>query len=770
MLHDDTCDGDSPDQQLLRLAHQRWSQATSGAPNNQRIRELEDIEFHDGNHWLAELRAARAGQVGGGGSPDIPARPCLTIPSTIPPVRVILNAEREADMGIEITPADDFAGLGIQGHDDAEIEVREGLTRRIQRTSEARDARTWAFARAVIAGTGVYAVSTRYASGQTFDQDIYVRKFYNQSSVVLDPAHEMSDGSDAEWGFIGVDMPIQQYRAEFPYAKDGQTVNPVSTASEEDFRAMGDEAPDWFAGEGDTRACRVVEYFYTVRTTRELALMPDGSTGWADELPEGAPTPLQTRSVIEKAIKWAKIDGYQVLDETDWPGPDMPFVKVVGEELQPYDKERRAQGIVRPMREPCFGLDVMVSKQMELIGLSPLPAWQYAEGQVEGYESWYDLSTTRAVGRLPYKQTDLEGRPAPPPFRVNVETPIQAVSASAMMFNEVIQSVSVHDPSLGKASPSLKSGKAIDSIINQDRHATGTFLDNLARSIRYEGQIINGLLYPIYGARPGRLARIIDGEGNPQTIAINQAPQLPQGQPGQPPAPKVYPLSKGFNANVVVKVSKDYDTRSEQQAEMLGQILSADPALMQVFGDLFFAAQKSMPGHQELADRMKLMLAPPVQSAIAAKAQGQEPLPPQVQAALQQTQQIQQENQQLKGIIQSKVAEVQAKGQIDLQKAQIDAQSALTLQQMKDATAIEVARINAAKAILDTHVAGQEEHLATGLRLAADAHSQATAQAHDAAMQAQEHNQAQALQAMNAEAARAQAEQAQPPEQAEGGQ
>ena len=81
------------------------------------------------------------------------------------------------------------------------------------------------------------------------------------------------------------------------------------------------------------------------------------------------------------------------------------------------------------------------------------------------------------------------------------------------MFDQAIQSTSgQHDPSLGKVDPSVKSGRAIKALQEQSARSSNHFLDNLQRSIRYEGQIINNLLYPIYG-RPGRIARILDKEG-----------------------------------------------------------------------------------------------------------------------------------------------------------------------------------------------------------------------------------------------------------------
>ena len=280
---DDDTQGDG-DAALLKLAHERFRLAQA-ADQAQRERELADLRFYAGDQWPPEVISARKGQDESNGLPAVPPRPTLTINKAREPVKLVLNQERQADMAVELVPADDF-GEGAQPISDAEITLREGLARRIQRSSEAADARTWAFARAVIAGRGYYGITTRFCAGKTWDRDIAVRRFFQQASVTLDPTHEEPDGSDAEWGFIGTDMPWDQYRAEFPTVDSH--VNPVVVADQDDFRALGDEAPEWFRSEGSQRSCRVVEYFYTVRTARTLAKLADGTSAWEDELPSGA--------------------------------------------------------------------------------------------------------------------------------------------------------------------------------------------------------------------------------------------------------------------------------------------------------------------------------------------------------------------------------------------------------------------------------------------------------------------------------------------------
>lgn len=728
--------------ELLKTARARWKQAED-AEQKQRERELSDLRFVALDQWPEAVRASRSGRQDAG-LPATPPRPCLTLDKINEPIKQVLNEERQSDMGLEIVPADDFGEL-IEPLDDQEIKVREGLVRRIQRSSEAKDARSWAFDRTLKAGRGFYSVMTRFVQSKSWDKEVYLRRFYNQGCVLLDPAHEQPDGSDADWGFVGVDMPGNQYDAEF--TKRNGKPNRVSDASDSEWRILQDEAPDWFTSDGEQRTVRVVEYYYTERTSKELALMPDGSSLWMDEVPEGM-KPIDTRMVIQKQIKWCKIDGCDddVLEETDWEGQFMPIVKVLGEELQPYDNERRVQGMTRAARDGQEGRNAMASKLVETVGLTPIPPFQATHAQVEGYEAWYAAATTRTLPYLPYNETGTAGNLQGPPTRTPLDTNISAIGAALQMFDENIQTNTMHDPSLGKSDPSLRSGKAIQAIQQQGRMGSSNFMENLARSMRYEGQIINDLLYPIYGKRPGRLARIINGQGEAETIQLGapptttmpgsmpmpgQAPRM-QMQPGKPPL-KQYTLTKDANFNVIIKVTRSYDSRREQEAQQLGDLLSAAPMLITWFGDLWFKNQDG-PGHTELAERAKLMLDPKIAQMLASKDSGQAPVPPQIQAQMQQGQQQLQQMQQVIQELQRKVETDEVKAKATIEKARIDADVAIKLQAMKDATEIRVAHIQAMKEAEDGVREDREEMIALGQQQAHEQAMQAQQQQHDQAM------------------------------------
>ena len=742
------------DKEFMETARARFKQGQE-ADEKQRERELEDLRFAAGDQWPADIVTIRQGNDGANGQPKVPARPMLTVNQTLEPLNQLLAQMSSADLGFELVSADDFSDL-IGEIDETEIKTREGLARRIQRDSQAIEARLWGADRGNICGRGYWAVLTRYVEGKTFDQEIYIDKIYNQNSVTLDPNREHFDGSDAEWGFVGHDMPEDEYEAQHGEV-DGKR-NRIADASDAEFRALGEDYPTWFTEDDTTktRSYRVVDYYYVEREPRQLLLLDDQSVAWADEAPDDAVV-LDARDVVERKVKWAKIDGYQILEETDFPSPYIPIVEYVARPIQPYDSQRRAEGIVRPMTDSGRGFNYMISRWVEAIGLSPLRSIMMAEGQDEGYElEWQSINTRTGIAH--YKQTDLVGRPAPPPgVPPTGNDVVGPISGAIQVFKESIHATTQsHGPSQGEADPALRSSKAIESVVANDQRGDSTIIGNWSRSIRQEGRIINSLLFPIYGTRPGRLASIIDPDGQQQTIMLNQPFQtVGQGKTARPvpssaPNAQKFKLTKDANVNVVVKVTKNYETLRQEQSAMIGQIISSDPAtMMSVFGDLFFKMQDG-PGHDEMAERMKAVLNPKVLAQIAAKSQGSH-VPPEVLAQLTNMQQQLQEKDQIIKAAQDVIKTDQVKNQAQLQKAQIDRDKDILIHQMDNAARIEVARISASKQAADPGAESKEELIATGLQMQLEhEHTMAeqAAGAHqDSALSAQEH--AQAMQQAN---------------------
>lgn len=708
-------------------ARKRFAQAQAFEEKQQR-RELEDLSFYEGEgQWPSDIAQARSGQPAQNGMPAVPARPMITVNKVREPIRHVVNEERAADLGIEIIPTDDF-GTGVQRITEQEIEIREGLVRRIQRESYAIDARIWAAERAAIAGRGYYGIMTRYLPGKTFDQEIYHRRFYDQGGLLLDPAHEEPDGSDIDFAFVPTWIPFTEYQVKYPTRAHGRR-NTLGTLGEADFKTLAAKQGDWFKSQNDQWMIRVVEDWEYERTTRGLAYLEDGSVLWDDELtPDQRDRIQDVREVIDKRVKFYLLDGEHEdktpLEETEWAGKYIPIIKVVGEEIQPFDAQRRFEGMVRPARSPQQGENYMVSKMVEMIGLTPVPPLMLTPSMIEGFTNMYESMATRNWPYLLYNAVDpVTGQPNPEPRRPPVATDIAAVSAAIAMFDQAIKSTTaVPDATLGNVDPSVRSGKGIQALALNALKATAHFGDNFQRSISFEGRILNDLLYPIYGRRHGRKVQVFTKERQTKTVTISRPDAMTEQTPGDP----VYTLTPDMGFSVTAKVTRNYDTlREQEQSTVMEAVNSAPEFMLPLIGDLAFKYQDG-PGHNEIAERMKYGLRPEIQAAMQGNPQN-----PQMAA-------LQAENQQLKMAIQAKTPELQAKQQIAQMQEQGEMQRAAAANQVQiEKTLIQATAQEAiAQAKIDaenfrSYVDASENKIAQMLNLHLERVSQQMQQTHE---------------------------------------
>lgn len=682
----------------MAQARANWDLAEA-ADTDQIARELSDLEFLV-DQWPENIKNSRKGQDPSASLPSIPARPCLTIDTLRDPIAHVAAEAQQTDLGPEIVPADDFLEL-VGPIDETEIELREGLVRRSQRDSDARDARNWAADRARKAGRGYYLVMTRFVSKRSMDQEVYIERLMYQANVRLDPRHEKPDGSDCEWEFWGSDkLSWEAFKAKYPNRPSKR-----AHSDDEEWRGLGQDAPDWFTSQGETKSVRVMNYMHTVHSVVTLVALKDGTSVPDDKKVDESKVMLDedgervTREYDDTKIYHAVIDGSQVLSETEWPSPHMPIVKVLWEEIQPFDSERRVQGMVRPARDPAFGVSVMATTEVEVALLAPKTPVIGVAGQFEGYEEVWDQLNVRNIGRAEYNAyTDAypvgSGPPLPQPTALvrNTEAAVGTWDGLRSMFMQAVKSTTgVPDATLGNVDPSVRSGRGIRALIEQSRQGTSGGLNNLVKSVTYEAKIVNSLLYPIYGRRPGRLMQMMTGKYEAQGVIVGKPFVRDQKQRPVPfdPAkhgtqqPTEYKLTEDASFNVAIRVSKDWDTRRQEEASTLGELLQANPVLMSVFGDLFFENQDG-PGHKEMAKRAKIMLDPRVLQSLSKESQQ---IPPEVQAQLMQMQQHVQELTQALNTDQAKqqatVQSTQIKAQSDQQSAQAQAQIDVQLQQMK---------------------------------------------------------------------------------------
>jgi hypothetical protein len=487
------------------------------ADEQQRRREVTALRFQVPDlAWPDEVKEQRKPQIVGGVA--LPQRPMLSIPSLDQPIQLTLNAERAARLGIQIHPVSEDA-------DDETAEVIQGLYRRIEVDSRANLARTWAFERAVKCGRGYYRVLTEPDpdSGSPFDQKIVIKRILQQAAVVLDPFAQEPDGSDGQWAFLVQDMPWDAFIRKYPTSQ-------MAGFDADEFSLVGMKTPTWVTGEADSagRAVRVAEYYRLEYAPRRRVLLDDGSDAFDDEVPEGRVVRDGdgARSVEEQVptLWWSTINAIEELAPAQTlDGRYIPVIPVIGRELIPFEAQRRYVGIIEPNADAARLLNYSASSAVELASLESKAPYMMVEGQEEGHEQEWQLANVRNFPYLRYKNVSLNGTPAPPPQRTQVDTsrlgPSMVLLQQAREF--IHQGTGAFESALGQQSQTARSGRSVLALQQQYEQGSSHFLNNLAEiSLTYEAKVILDLLPRIYD-RPGRVARLLDREDEPQTVLLN---------------------------------------------------------------------------------------------------------------------------------------------------------------------------------------------------------------------------------------------------------
>ena len=487
-----------------------------------------------------------------------------------------------------------------------------------------------AFEYCVKMGWGYWRVTTDYIRDDSFDQEIYIRRIENPFSVYFDPNSVLPDGSDAEKCLVTTVVSKAVFRKMYPNAELDQGFS---------SRGTGDTESEWVTKED----IRIAEYFYTEREKAMIIQLSDGTTGYSDEMPSkevlaaAGITVIDKRDTWRKKIKWCKLTAMQILEEGEWAGKFIPIVPVYGQEVRVDDKHKKF-GLVRMAKDPQRMYNYWSTALTETVALAPKAKWLLAEGQDEGHENEWAMANIKAMPVLRYKQTDIEGRPAPAPTRLQPEPPPAGVMSALQGMNQDLQAVvGIFDPS--QLPQGNMSGKALQGQQQQVDMTNFHYYDNLTRSIRHTGRIILDLIPKIYDRE--RVMRIIGDDGKPEMVTINQ-----QGQDEQGVAKVLNDVTVG-EYDVVMETGPGYNSKRQEAVDSMVQMLSVDPQLMQQAGDLIFR-NMDFPGAEIIADRL---------AAVNPMSQidDKSPIPPQVQMQLAnakaQMQQLQQQNQQLQMMI-----------------------------------------------------------------------------------------------------------------------
>ena len=488
-----------------------------------------------------------------------------------------------------------------------------------------------------------------YEDEESFNQVLKIAMIPDPDSVFLDPSSIMPDGSDANYGFILDDLTKEEYERLYPDSNVAQGIDMLTQ-----FTA---KAPDWFGGSN----IRVAEYYEKEFETKTIT--------------EGK----KSRTVQVPTWKWYKINGVEILEETEWKCAWIPIARIKGQEII-VDGETHRWGIIRFLRDPQRRYNYLRSAEAEVIALAPRVPYIVADGQLDGFETTWDQANNRNYAYLPYNPVSNEGQPAPPPQRQNFEANVQGLIGSAMQASEELKSVSgIYDDALGSGATE-RSGKAIMARQTQSHSANYHLINNYHGFIRYLGLILVSAIPNYYDT--AREVRILREDKTSSLIKLNE-PYL-EIKDGKPTGKTLeHDLSKG-RYDVVIHAGPSYQTKRQEEAAWLQEAIRGNPQMFNIIGDILFQ-NMDLPGADQVSARLKKMLPPQLQD-------DKPQIPPQVQHQMQQQGQL---IQQLTGALHavqnkldSKTLELESKERIADKQILMEAASVLATLKSKEATAL----------------------------------------------------------------------------------
>lgn len=547
---------------ILSAARERLDEAYSAEFDNREL-AADDLNFLVGDQWPQEVREEREAE----------GKPCLTVNALPQYSRQVTGQIRDMNPAIKVMPADGTATPEV-------AEIYEGLIRQIEYQSDAASIYEAAGEQAANCGIGHWRVLAEYCGGDTFDQEVILKRIPNPFAVFWDPSARMSTREDAEWCLICTDIPRKKFREDYPKAKE--------------VDITGDNKPGslirWVHGDNVT----VAEYFWKEYETHEIGLMSDGTIVRDPQPPMNFE---RKRTVTVPVVKWAKVSGMDVLEgPMDFPSAYIPVVAVTGEEINLGETLYRSS-VIRFAKDAQQLYNYARSAQAELIALQPKAPFIGTAKQFAGLEKFWNEANKSNRPYLPYNPD-----PAAPGAPQRQTPPVSSqglMSEMQLAAEDMKRTTGIYDASLG-AKSNETSGIAIRQRQAESQNSTSVYADNVVKAVNHTGRILVDMIPRVYDTR--RVIQILNEDDSEKMVEINQLFQTVQGLIA------VNDLTTG-KYGVRVSVGPNYATKRQEASDGMMQFLQAVPNAGPMIADLIAKAQE-WPDADQIAERLKATLPP----------------------------------------------------------------------------------------------------------------------------------------------------------------
>ena len=507
-------------------------------------------------------------------------KPRYTDDKVSPVVNQISGEMSQSEFTVRCRPAGGQASKEI-------ARIYDGIIRSIRNRSNAEQTFKQAARQMLKGGIAGWEIESDYADGDTFDQELLIRRLDNyEQRVWIDPFSLEQDNSDARWGVILDYISKSEYKDKFPKGK---------------MRSLGDVSHhDNYAHKPDY--ITIGKAYYRKPKKMELVLMSNGAVYEDDEDFQKVKDELEQAGIVEENRRTKESYRFycRYFDQSGWLDKEeetvfnyLPIITVYGN-YSVSEGKRLYYGIVEKLMDQQRVHNYAFSREVEEVALAPRAKYWMTMKQAEGHEAKLASLNTN-MDPIQFFNPDPENPGAPqqnggaqinPALRAIVDSTSVAINSSAGQFAA----------NLGD-NPGLQSGKAIQEQVDRGNNGTAGYFDAMAIAIQYTGRVLVDAIPRVYDAT--RQVRVLQEDGAHEIITINQ-PIIDQ-QSGE----TVYlnDLTQG-DYDVICDMGATYKNRQAEAAEYFAKIASVDPAVMELGRDIWFKSIEA-PGMDDLALRAR---------------------------------------------------------------------------------------------------------------------------------------------------------------------
>lgn len=559
------------------------------ATREQRIQIEQDLKFSDPSdpqQWDESVKLARESDPGG-------KRPCLVMDQVGQYVANVAGQIEKQPPSIHAIPVGG-------GADKKAAEQIDGRFRHIEHASRASQHYARALTSAARTGVGYLVVRPVYVDRALGWQEPRISSEPDPMKVVFDPWSVETDGSDGTFGYLLTSMSIPTFNAQW----------------------KGKDALDFGDTEGTRRdqnrkSVLIAEQWYQEQKTRNIVVYYDmngqETSGTEDEYHAAcmaAGVQLEyIRNYSDKynCVKWRRMSGADVLEESEYPSDSIGIVPVYGY-VGFSDGRMRFCGMPRRARAPQQAYNYHISEQLAYIGTMPKAPWLVSKRAAAGVETLWDRASSESRAWLPYNDIDENGA-INMPSRVNASSNmVNHEAGAAQALRDIQASLGMYQANLG-AQSNETSGVAIESRKQQGEASTAHFPSHMAASLGQVGKIVMEMDARLSDTQ--RKQPIMGVDGASGSVIVN--PKQKTSFERSPEGVSINPSVGKYSVRVVVGAS--YSTQRTQTNAAFGEIMRGNPDLAPTVAP-FWAQTLDFPGSDKFAQAMAAMAPAPVKAIL----------------------------------------------------------------------------------------------------------------------------------------------------------